>query len=37
MITMSTLGDRIGRRKLLMFGAAAFGGASTLAAFSTSR
>src|SRR5712691_4489814 len=36
MITMGTLGDRIGRRKLLMFGAAAFGSASTLAAFSTS-
>src|SRR3979411_595946 len=36
MITMGTLGDRIGRRKLLMCGAAAFGGASTLAAFSPS-
>jgi len=36
MITMGTLGDRIGRRKLLMFGAAAFGSASSLAAFSTS-
>ncbi len=33
LITMGTLGDRIGRRKLLMIGAAAFGGASTLAAF----
>lgn len=35
LITMGTLGDRIGRRKLLMFGAAAFGIASTIAAFST--
>jgi DHA2 family multidrug resistance protein-like MFS transporter len=35
MITMGTLGDRIGRRKLLMIGAAGFGLASTLAAFST--
>lgn len=33
LITMGTLGDRIGRRKLLMFGAAAFGLASLLAAF----
>ena len=36
LITMGTLGDRIGRRKLLMFGALAFGGSSVLAAFSTS-
>jgi DHA2 family multidrug resistance protein-like MFS transporter len=36
LITMGTLGDRIGRRRLLMFGAAAFGLASVLAAFSTS-
>jgi DHA2 family multidrug resistance protein-like MFS transporter len=36
MITMGTLGDRIGRRKLLLIGAAGFGAASTLAAFSTS-
>jgi DHA2 family multidrug resistance protein-like MFS transporter len=36
MITMGTLGDRIGRRKLLMIGAASFGAASSLAAFSTS-
>jgi DHA2 family multidrug resistance protein-like MFS transporter len=36
LITMGTLGDRIGRRKLLMIGAAAFGVASVLAAFSTS-
>ena len=36
LITMGTLGDRIGRRKLLMMGAAAFAVASALAAFSTS-
>jgi len=36
LITMGTLGDRIGRRRLLLIGAAAFGAASTLAAFSTS-
>ena len=36
LITMGTLGDRIGRRKLLLAGAAAFGIASVLAAFSTS-
>ncbi|MCV0396213.1 MAG: MFS transporter [Rhizobiaceae bacterium] len=35
LITMGTLGDRIGRRKLLMIGAVAFGAASVLAAFST--
>jgi DHA2 family multidrug resistance protein-like MFS transporter len=35
LITMGTLGDRIGRRRLLMLGAAAFGVASILAAFST--
>ncbi len=34
LITMGTLGDRIGRRKLLLIGAAAFGVASVLAAFS---
>src|SRR5882724_11423536 len=34
--TMGTLGDRIGRRRLLLFGAGAFGVASVLAAFSTS-
>jgi DHA2 family multidrug resistance protein-like MFS transporter len=34
LITMGTLGDRIGRRRLLMIGAVAFGGASILAAFS---
>ncbi|MFN8419292.1 MAG: MFS transporter [Anaerolineae bacterium] len=36
LITMGTLGDRIGRRKLLMIGAGAFGLASILAAFSNS-
>ena len=36
LITMGTLGDRIGRRKLLLIGAAAFGVTSLLAAFSTS-
>ncbi|MEQ3552847.1 MFS transporter [Pseudonocardia nematodicida] len=36
LITMGTLGDRIGRRRLLMIGAAAFGAASVAAAFSTS-
>ncbi|AXI76644.1 MFS transporter [Peterkaempfera bronchialis] len=34
-ITMGTLGDRIGRRRLLLIGAAGFGAASVLAAFST--
>ena len=33
---MGTLGDRIGRRRLLLIGAAAFGAASIVAAFSTS-
>lgn len=36
LITMGTLGDRIGRRKLLMIGAAAFAATSIFAAFSTS-
>jgi DHA2 family multidrug resistance protein-like MFS transporter len=36
LIPMGTLGDRIGRRKLLLIGAAVFGAASVLAAFSTS-
>src|SRR5687767_4357989 len=36
LITMGTLGDRIGRRRLLLIGAAAFGIVSLLAAFSTS-
>jgi MFS transporter, DHA2 family, multidrug resistance protein len=35
LITMGTVGDRIGRRRLLLVGAAAFGVASALAAFST--
>ena len=35
LITMGTLGDRIGRRKLLLIGAATFGLASVAAAFST--
>jgi MFS transporter, DHA2 family, multidrug resistance protein len=34
LITMGTLGDRIGRRKLLLIGATAFGLVSLLAAFS---
>ena len=36
LVTMGTLGDRIGRRKLLMIGGAAFGVASAAAAFATS-
>jgi DHA2 family multidrug resistance protein-like MFS transporter len=36
LITMGTLGDRIGRRKLLLIGAAAFALASLLAAFADS-
>ena len=36
LITMGTLGDRIGRRKILLIGAAAFGAISIPAAFSTS-
>ena len=36
LITMGNLGDRIGRRKLLLIGAVAFGAASLLAAFATS-
>src|SRR5918999_3598462 len=36
LLTMGTLGDRIGRRRLLLIGAVAFGAASVLAAFSTS-
>ena len=36
LITMGNLGDRIGRRRLLMIGAAAFGVTSVVAAFSTS-
>ena len=34
LITMGTLGDRIGRRKVLLVGGAAFGAASILAAYS---
>jgi MFS transporter, DHA2 family, multidrug resistance protein len=36
LVTMGTLGDRIGRRRLLLVGSAAFGAVSILAAFSTS-
>ncbi|WP_333761303.1 MFS transporter [Streptomyces sp. IBSBF 2390] len=36
LMTMGALGDRIGRRKLLLMGAAAFGGASLLAAYANS-
>ena len=36
LLTMGTLGDRIGRRRLLLYGAAAFGTASLLTAFSVS-
>lgn len=36
LVTMGTLGDRIGRRKLLLLGSVGFGLASTLAALSTS-
>lgn len=36
LMTMGTLGDRIGRRKLLLIGAAAFGVASVFAAFAHS-
>src|SRR5262245_29262727 len=36
LITMGTLGDRIGRRRLLLTGALVFGIASLLTAFSTS-
>lgn len=36
LVTMGTLGDRIGRRKLLMIGAVAFAAASVLATYSTS-
>jgi DHA2 family multidrug resistance protein-like MFS transporter len=36
LMTMGALGDRVGRRRLLLIGAAGFGLASLLAAFSTS-
>src|SRR5258706_7123490 len=36
LMTMGAVGDRIGRRRLLLIGAAAFGVGSVLAAFSTS-
>jgi DHA2 family multidrug resistance protein-like MFS transporter len=36
LVTMGTLGDRIGRRRLLLLGAAAFGVVSVFAALSTS-
>jgi MFS transporter, DHA2 family, multidrug resistance protein len=36
LITMGTLGDRVGRRRLLLIGAAVFGVASALTAFATS-
>ena len=36
LVLMGTLGDRIGRRKLLLIGAFAFGAASVLAAYSSS-
>jgi len=36
LITMGNVGDRFGRRRLLLAGAAAFGGASVLTAYSTS-
>jgi DHA2 family multidrug resistance protein-like MFS transporter len=36
LMTMGAVGDRIGRRRLLLLGAAAFGGASVLAAYAGS-
>lgn len=36
LVTMGTLGDRVGRRKLLMTGCAGFGAASVLAAYAPS-
>jgi DHA2 family multidrug resistance protein-like MFS transporter len=36
LVTMGTLGDRVGRRKLLLVGGAAFGAVSVVAAFSPS-
>lgn len=36
LVTMGSLGDRIGRRRLLLIGAALFGGASVIAAYADS-
>jgi DHA2 family multidrug resistance protein-like MFS transporter len=36
LVTMGTIGDRIGRRRMLLAGATAFGAASVLAAYSSS-
>jgi DHA2 family multidrug resistance protein-like MFS transporter len=36
LVTMGSLGDRIGRRRLLLIGAAAFGATSVVAAYATS-
>ena len=36
LLTMGVLGDRVGRRRVLLVGAAGFGAASLLAAFATS-
>jgi DHA2 family multidrug resistance protein-like MFS transporter len=36
LVTMGTVGDRIGRKRLLVIGAAAFGAASALAAYASS-
>ena len=36
LITMGAIGDRIGRRRLLMLGAVGFGAASVLAAYAPS-
>ncbi|MFD7818951.1 MFS transporter [Streptomyces sp. NPDC059785] len=36
LMTMGSLGDRVGRRRLLLFGAAAFGAASLVAAYADS-
>src|SRR5215211_6549707 len=36
LITMGTLGDRVGRRRMLMIGASAFGAISIVAAFANS-